>query len=504
MRTRISKFLFLLVCPIVTVFYPTLNVSGQEMLGLTLGNYSGTAGLLVNPAMITNNKTFLDVNLISADVFFRNNFAYIPAADFNFWSVINGSYVFPEYSDYQQNFLYYNNEQLKNATINVRVLGPSAMIQIGKHGIGVQTGVRFFTSGNRIPFEVPVFGYEGLIYDKLYNIRFKDYDFDFNSASWMEIGLNYGYDIIEHSDKKLTLGVTVKKLWGYSGATVKVNNVDYVIFNDSTISLRNLNADIGFSLPMNYDESGYKQTGSTFKGSGVGLDIGMVFTKKSAQKGREWIGGKLCSQEYEDYKYRLGISILDIGRLQYSENAQTHSAKDVSFYWDHMDTLGYTNMNQLIQDLSSVLYGDPNQSYTGDKLNIGLPTALSVQFDYHIKQSLYVSGFLINPIRFNMNSLRRPAQLAVVPRYELPFFELSIPVSLYEYQYPRIGVAARFYFFTIGTERLGTYLGMADMNGMDIYTSIKFSFGKGSCRSLFGGACSNSDFGNKLLKRKRK
>jgi hypothetical protein len=378
------------------------------------------------------------------------------------------------------------------------------MIQIGKHGVGFQTGVRFFTSGNRIPFEVPVFGYEGLIYDTLYNIRFKDYDFDFNSAAWMEVGLNYGYDILEQWDSKLTLGITVKKLWGYSGGSIKVSNVDYIILNDSTISLRNLNAEIGYSLPMNYNESGYNQISSTFKGSGVGIDVGMVFTKKSKQKNREWSGGKLCSQEYEDYKYRVGISVLDIGRIRYSENAQMHSATDVSVYWDKMDTLKYINMNQLMHDLSSVLYGDPNQSYTGDILKIGLPTALSVQFDYHIKKSLYVSGFLINPIRFNMNSLRRPAQLAVVPRYETQFFELSLPVSLYEYRYPRIGIAARFYFFTIGTERLGTYLGMADMNGLDIYTSIKFNFGKGSCRSRFGGACSNSDFGNKLMKRKRK
>ncbi len=501
MMHRVSKNLLLFTLLLLPFLSLHKRLSGQEMLGVTLGNYSGTPGLLVNPAMITNNKSFLDIHLVSADVFFMNNFAYIPASDLNISDLFKSNYTFPVYREDSKNFIYYTDEKIKNATINVRILGPSAMIQIGKQGFGLQTGVRFFTSGSRLPWEVPVFGYEGLIYDTLYNIRFKDYNFDFNSTAWMEVGLSYNYDIYEFLDKKLTLGVTVKKLWGYSGASVKTNNVDYIVLNDSTISIRNLDAEVGFSLPMSYDETGFNQVGRTFKGSGIGLDLGLVYTKKKQVSSRVWRGGKLCSQVYDDYIYRLGISVLDIGRINYKDNAQTHTVHDASVFWDEVDTLGYTTVNQLMTELSTVLYGDPDASYSGNTFKIGLPTALSIQADYHVTELLYVSGFWIHPIRFNMNALRRPAQLAVVPRFETRFIELSVPLSLYEYRYPRVGLAARFYFFTIGTERLGTYLGMADLNGLDIYFSIKFSLGKGSCRSLFGGACSNSNFGNKTLKR---
>ena len=93
--------------------------------------------------------------------------------------------------------------------------------------------------------------------------------------------------------------------------------------------------------------------------------------------------------------------------------------------------------------------------------------------------------------------------MAIIPRYETKYFELSVPISLYDYNYPRVGIAARFYFITIGTERLGTYLGLSDMNGMDIYASIKIGINKGSCKERCGGACDNNNFGNNILRRKR-
>jgi len=104
--------------------------NAQELLGVTLGNYSGSAGLMLNPAGMTTNKVYLDINLVTANVFVRNNFAYIPAEDISIWDLFNQNYQFPTYGDDNRNMLYYKNDQLKNATVNARVLGPSAMLQV--------------------------------------------------------------------------------------------------------------------------------------------------------------------------------------------------------------------------------------------------------------------------------------------------------------------------------------------------------------------------------------
>ena len=85
--------------------------------------------------------------------------------------------------------------------------------------------------------------------------------------------------------------------------------------------------------------------------------------------------------------------------------------------------------------------------------------------------------------------------LAITPRYETEWLEVSMPVSLYNYKYPRIGLSVRFLYFTVGTERLGTYLGLADINGMDIYASIKFHLKMGGCKFKGPNKCLNYEYG---------
>lgn len=474
----------------------------QELLGVTLGNYKGTAGLMINPAGMTTDKVYLDINLATADVFFRNNFAYLPKEDFTIWKLFDKGYTFPTYGKYDKNLLYYENLKLKHATINARVLGPSAMLQVGDHAFGITTGVRYFMSGTRIPFDIAELGYNGLEYTPLQNIEFNDYDFDVSTSAWMEVGLSYAYNVWKSYDKQLTVGMSIKKLWGYGGGYVKGNNANYVVVDDSTINIKNLNGEIGFSIPVDYNNTEFNGTNPTFRGSGIGLDIGAVFIKKKEVDVNSWSGGKLCSQKYTDYIYRIGVSILDIGRVKYSTNAQLHSFDDVSQYWASVDTLKFDNFNSFFGEVSNEFYGDPAASLKSNSIKVGLPTAISIQVDFNMTNNMYIGGMWIHPLRFNLSALRRPAQIAVVPRYETKYFELSVPISLYEYVYPRIGIAARFYFLTIGTERLGTYMGMTDMNGLDIYASIKIGINKGSCKSKFGGACSNESFGNKLFKRR--
>ncbi len=465
------------------------------MLGVTLGNYSGSTSALVNPAMLVNTKLYADFNLLTADVFFRNNFAYIPAGDATIYDLLRKGTDLPTYGQDNNNFVYYQDEKLKFTTANVRVMGPSAMLQIGDHAVAFTTGVRYFASGNDIPWEMPVFGYEGIKYGPLHNINFKDYELDFSTTAWSEIGLSYAHNIYRFLDNQLSIGVSVKYLMGFGGAYVGTNDIDYIVQNDSVIIVNNMNTELGLALPIDYDNNDFPDGGSLLKGSGIGLDLGMVYTKMRSVDKNNWRGSRLCAQEYEDYIFRIGVSILDIGRVNYKTNAQLHNYEDAAIYWQNFDTTNFSNVNQLLGEMSQLFYGDPDATLQSNTIKIGLPTALSVQFDYHHYKDLYLGVFWIHPLRFNQHSLRRPAQLAVVPRYETKWLEFSLPISIYDYRYPRVGLSARFAFLTVGTERLGTWLGLADLNGVDIYASIKFNFGKGNCRDRSPSHCVNSEYG---------
>jgi hypothetical protein len=87
--------------------------------------------------------------------------------------------------------------------------------------------------------------------------------------------------------------------------------------------------------------------------------------------------------------------------------------------------------------------------------------------------------------------LYRPAQLSVTPRYETQYFEVNLPVSLYDFRYPRMGVAARIWFLTLGTDNLLGFLNLTDFTGFDLYVSVKFNFLKGKCRRTSWG-CDHS------------
>jgi hypothetical protein len=68
-----------------------------------------------------------------------------------------------------------------------------------------------------------------------------------------------------------------------------------------------------------------------------------------------------------------------------------------------------------------------------------------------------------------------------------------MPLILYDYKYPRIGLSIRLEGFTIGTDNLGSYLSARDFTGSDIYISYKINLrndGKNPFTSR--GACYNN------------
>ncbi len=491
-KLKYLKFNILLaVLLLVVVNYAT----AQEMLGVTQSNYGGSLSAIANPANINHSKLYFDINIFSGDVFLRNNFAYIPKSDASIWTLLfKPSSELPTYGKDNVNFTYYSNHDLKFADVNLRLQGPSAMFYFGRHGIGISTAFRFITDGNRIPWEIPVIGYESMKYTPLHNINFNDHDIDIASASWIEVGLTYAYDIIKYDRTKLTAGITVKPLFGFTGIAANITNADYIVLDDSTINFNNLNAELAFSLPVDYDDNTVPGGQSYIQGNGVGIDIGVVYAKKRYDI-KDHYRGRVCEKRYNPYAYKLGFSILDIGSLSFKKNAQEHTYDNVSAYWSSIDTTNFSNVNDFMGNLSELFYGDREASYKGDKFRIGLPTAVSLQADLYVKRNIYLNAYWIQPVKLSNYYLRRAAVVAVTPRYETPYFEASLPVSVYNYRYMRVGLSLRFWFLTIGTERLGTYLGMADINGLDFYASLKFSFVKGACKFKGPNKCLNYEFG---------
>ena len=481
----------------VLVFLTAGRLQSQEMLGLPFSLYSGISSTAINPALLTGTRVFIDVNIVNGDVSFANNMFYFPSGNKTLSQAIHLDASLFKDGEFKwgRSFNYYDNTIDKYFTNNIKITGPSVMLQDGRHAFALTTTFRSFHSGNHIPYEIPIIAYEEYSFPRFHGVEFNDNDYSFVSMTWSEIGLSYALDVYERYNNRLTFGITAKALLGHEGAYIEMRNANFIIENSSDIDFKNIDADIGFALPFGYGDEFTTNFKPLFKGYGLGLDFGLVFTKlKSTIAGRA--ENKLCAKPFRDFVYKIGFSILDIGAVTFTEDAQLHEFNNVSKHWLDFDTIHFRGIESQMEIYSMGFYGNPDKSHTANKIKIGLPASISLQFDYHLKKNIYLSSLWMQPLKLNARTLWRPAQLAFIPRYENRYFGVSLPVSLFNYREPRLGLAIRLYSLTMGTDRLGSLLGLFNFDGMDFYFSFSLNIGKGSCMSAKRGACSNKGFGN--------
>jgi hypothetical protein len=484
-RRFYSLIFFILFC---------LSVGAQEMLGIVSSNYSGIHSALINPSGLAGTKFYLDINFFTLGISAENNYVYLAKSEYKFSRFLSANPQIPTHPPDNQSTYDYYNKDLKKAYTNFRIMGPSVLVNYGDHAFGLTTSFRTVVSGRNIPYDLAKFGYSSLNFKPQHRINYKDYkNFDIAAMSWAEIGLSYAYVFKRFNRENWSAGISIKRLMGVGGGYVNVGNIDYMLLNKDTAIVYNLNAEAGYSLPVDYKTNEFI-TSPLFRGGGFGFDVGITY--KKTLKGQQKIQfNEICAQPFTQYKYKIGVSIIDIGRITFKKNAQKLVFNNVSTYWPDISSFNYQNVESTVNKLSEQFYGNSKELLQGNRIIIGLPTALSVQVDIHYTDNWYVNGTVIYPMRMYHASLRRPAQLAVTPRFETDHFELDFPVSLYDFSRPRIGVSLRLGILTIGTDKLGGFFHYSDFTGMDFYFAVKLSFIKGHCKNAGENpSCGESEY----------
>jgi hypothetical protein len=470
---------------------------GQEMFGTTLGNYSGVNGIQLNPSSMVGSRTYLDINLLALDVFVQNNFLYMDKNEYRFTNFFKSRVVLPshmeQYGTGSRNFYTYNNKNMRDVYIQLRINGPGAMLVYGNQAFAISTGVRSVISVKNLPYDIANFTYLGLNYVPQQNINYKDnHPFKAGELTWAEVGISYAYTFHARNFEKITAGITVRRLFGYSGFYVKGNRADYIVPDDSTISVHNFKGQIGYSLPVDYDKNG-GWNDKLITGHGFSGDIGITYTRLSEIYAEDYFT-TLCSQHYDNYLYRLGVALIDIGAIRFNTHTEKYSFDDKSSYWDDVNKFNFSSIHQLMDTISYKFYGDNKASYRGNSFYMWLPSALSVQFDYHYFRNWYVNASLIYGFDLSPASVSRPSEIAITPRYESHSFEANLPVSFYDWNKLRIGLSLRYYYVTIGTEKLGQFFRISNFSGLDLYIALHFFIDKGNCPKGKQKGCRETDY----------
>ena len=478
-------------------FSVVCTVIGQDMTGLVLGNYSGINSVQVNPSGMHNSKTYLDIQFLGVDLFLQNNFLYLDKKDYRFLNFFKPGYELPvhteDYGTEERTFYVYHNKRVKNIFSSIRINGPGAMLIWGNHAFAITTAARQVASIYKVPYDLANFSYLGLNFKPQQNINYQDKKpFSVAELAWAEIGLSYAYTFYARGFNKVSAGISARRLFGIAGGYVFSRQLDYIVIDDSTLNVKNFDADIGLAIPVDYGNN-LSQANQWVKGGGFAFDIGLTYVRTVKSLQRDYFPS-LCAQRYDDYEYRIGIALIDIGAIHFRTNARKYRIDNRASYWDNLTSFEFRDINQLMDTVSYKFYGDNQEALVADQFYMWLPTAFSFQFDYHFRKNWYVNASLIYGIPLSRNAVGRPAELSITPRYETRNFEVSLPVSLYDWYLTRIGLAFRVYGFTIGTDKLGGFFNLNDFTGLDLYFSIKLFFNKGRCRGGKETPCGNLEF----------
>lgn len=469
----------------------------QLSLGLVNGNYAGSTGAIINPSSMANTRLKSDISLFAISAFVENNYLYFPSKVSSLIKLFNGVYDFhyfpkPYGRGYRIVYSYYGDKSLKNIFVNARIVGPSVMFSYNDHVFAVRTGFRVMSSTRRVPYDIANFSYYGMDFKSQQNIHYVGDNLDMASMAWWEVSFSYATIFNRSYNNHWSAGISIGPVFGYSGAYISGGDTRYIAYNDSILNVELLNAEFGLSLPVNYENNDVDFFHPLIRGSGWGMDLGITWQYREIPYQKKF-PDNLYVKRFEDYKLKIGVSILDIGWVNFTENAEKHVYENVHNNWIRINELDYDNIRDELDVTSEIFYGDPGASLRGNRFRIYLPATISVQIDYHLTEWWFLNSTLIIPAIYKSPMIERPVVLTFTPRFESRFLEINIPMVLYDFKYPRIGLSVRLEGLTVGTDNLGGFFSIGTFTGADIYVSYKINlrnYGKNPFNSK--DACYNN------------
>jgi hypothetical protein len=473
---RLKRFL---ISFIVFIVAPLLSAA-QETWGISNSNFAGNMGIFLNPSSIVLAPYKNEFNLLAGDIFIDNNYLYLKGKSKFIIKSIKGEAVPSErFGDY------YTPSPAKKAYGSFYLMGPSYVQNNKKYAWGVHLAARSAMSARNVPVHLAKFIYEGFDYEPQHGINYTAGPFKAAGLGWGEIGGTYARvlkkDTYDHHILKA--GITLNFLVGSYGLFIKSENIEYVVPTTQLLVVNKMYAQYGHSSPIDGDQIVTDLL--KIRGLGASATLGFTYINSFNSPGYECYAS---ADNQKKYNYRVGLSFIDFGYIHFkSKGTRVLRFNGNSTYWPGIDTTKFTNLFSFDTLLSNRFYGNPQSALAAREFKVYLPSAISLQYDYNLAPKYYVNATIIHGVPVSDISVHRANQVSVTARYETRRKEIDIPLTFFEYTKPHLGLAVRYGILVLGTDRLGTYLGLWDATGLDFFFGIKFSYcEKGRRKSKIG------------------
>jgi hypothetical protein len=432
-------------CLITIAAYP------QSYHAINGSPYAGVSSMYVNPASTVNSAYKWDLTIFSVQEVNSQTLGTI-----NDGSLLNYTNAYTEFTNGNRSRFFHGN--LDITLFNARIkLDQKSALAFGIRG-------RAFINSKIMPFV-----YKDSLSSTqsfLYENKVENFLQGFGTHSgWVEINFNYSRILKQTYNTRLTAGATIAYTRGISGAHANVVHATYLEEKDNNNNnfyiLTGGSALAEYS--SNYDSlSDYKSVAGNTKAflkdtkSGFNLNIGAEYLFKNE---RPYDDDALTS---ENYDWKIGISILDIGKNKYRPINGSFYAGNPKFTTS--DTSLINNLNNA-NSLSAVRDTLANYFNTLDSLSspftISNPTRLTVSVDKNLGNHFYINGQLnINFYSTDPTAKLRTREinlLTITPRWETNKFGLYLPVQYNTQGQIWVGGAAKLGPLLIGFHSLDFY-----------------------------------------------
>ncbi|MDR3714181.1 MAG: hypothetical protein P4L51_15290 [Puia sp.] len=453
-RVRIPALLRILT--LALMISPAAAIA-QDYHAVNGSSEAGSLGVSNNPASIVNTPFAWDLTLFSAQATTATNtitiynFAFLAPTRNSQWAFSNGS---------QSRFVAANlNMHLFNARI---ALDRQQAIAFG-------ADLRSYLHAKSSPFN-----YNDSLHDlnNFFNVNNPNNVYSVHSASssWLQLFGTYSRTLYDDGAHRLNAGVTLKYARAISGAYARLTNGAIQSHprdaGDTSFYYTLKSADAQYGYSSNYDRwhNGQSTTQNLkdFLGntqSGLGIDIGVEYLIKDGEpltySGRD---------AYYDYEWKIGVSLLDLGRKSYKYGYLSRSVGSPragvadSILDGKLDGIG--SLAAFNDSLAGILSASAPQ--TGN-FQLSDPTRLVINVDHYLGGDFFLNGELslnLGPSDAgNKLGVQEISLLTVTPRWETHRWGVYLPVQYNALDQFLVGLALKGGPLLIGIHNVANLFG---------------------------------------------
>lgn len=439
----------------------------QNQQGLQVSNYSGTTGLGYNPSSFQASTLKWDFTILSGGVFVETDYIYLKNTSLK--EVLNTDKPFTNFdvenAGNAADFIYY---QFNDARINMDnsisafAGSPAFATRLNKHfSVGFYAKVRQAISANDLDKQSSEPGISAWRTPETRNIQ----PTRFTAMLWTEYAANLAYGFSK-GDKVFSYGINAKVLIG---------NQAMFVNSPSTVSLTKLPDEMA-TAPSEV-EYGFTYFDEDFNlnknGTGFGLDFGFTVQDKDYfAETRTW---------------KIAVAMADLGFVNFKNNSEQHRVSTDQFAAIPSNTFEQaSSLREFSRELSTALTGDPEAIFQDSKFTIFTPAALNVSVDYHLSKFLFLNLNLSRRFIIHPQQLQKENIAVSSIRYETRFFEVGLPVTLYNDRDLRAGAWIRVGPLVVGSDNIAPwFIEQNQLSGADIYFALRINNWNTSLKDLF-------------------